>query len=96
MSLKRQAVHAVKYTVLSAHLTTGLQLLQLFILARLLTPQDFGLMAMVMVFVGFIQGYGDMGISAAIIHRQDITKRQLASLYWLNIVVGFLMKNVLQ
>jgi lipopolysaccharide exporter len=91
MSLKRQAVHAVKYTVLSAHLTTGLQLLQLFILARLLTPQDFGLMAMVMVFVGFIQGYGDMGISAAIIHRQDITKRQLASLYWLNIVVGFLM-----
>ncbi len=43
------------------------------VLARLLSPADFGLMGMIMVVFGFAQAFADMGISNAIIHHQDVT-----------------------
>ena len=61
------------------------------ILARYLAPTDFGLMAIVMVVIGFSSLFMDMGISSAIIHRQNITHEQLSSLYWLNIGAGLLL-----
>lgn len=88
MTLREQAIKAVKWTSVSAVATTIIELPRLVILARLLSPQDFGLMAMVMVVIGFADVYTDLGISAAIIHRQDATREQLSSLYWLNIFAG--------
>jgi lipopolysaccharide exporter len=88
MSLKGQTVSGVKWAFASSVVTTGALTLQLAVLARLLSPEDFGLMAMVMVVIGFAQAYADAGISAAIIHRQDTTSEQLSSLYWLNIFAG--------
>lgn len=88
MSLKTSAISGVKWTTLSMVLTTLLQLGMLAILARFLAPGDFGLMAIMMVVIGFSQAFMDMGISNAIIHRQNITHTQLSSLYWLNIASG--------
>jgi O-antigen/teichoic acid export membrane protein len=67
---------------------TALQFITLAVLARLLSPSDFGLMGMIMVVIGFAQLFADMGISNAIIYRQDATRNQLSSLYWLNILAG--------
>ena len=67
---------------------TTLQFVTLAILARLLSPSDFGLMGMIMVVLGFARLFSDMGISNAIIYRQDVTKVELSSLYWLNILAG--------
>ena len=88
MTLRSQAVSGAKWTTASTVATTSLYFLRLAILARLLSPQDFGLMAMIMVVIGFAQAYADMGISNAIIYRQDATRGQLSSLYWLNIMAG--------
>ena len=88
MSLRQSAVSGVKWTTLSTVVIAALQLVQLTFLARLLKPSDFGLMAMTMVVIGFAQAYADMGVSAALVHRQDITRQQLSSLYWLNISAG--------
>ena len=74
MSLKAKAISGVKWTTFSTVITTILQLLQLAILARFLDPSAFGLMALVMVVVGFSQAFLDMGISNAIIHKQEIKK----------------------
>lgn len=63
----------------------GLQFLQLAILARLLVPADFGLMAVVVALMAFLQIFADFGVSSAIIHHQEISREQLSSLYWLNI-----------
>jgi O-antigen/teichoic acid export membrane protein len=87
-SLKRQAASGVKWTALSTGITTGLQFLKFAILARILGPEAFGLMGMTMVVIGFAQAFADMGVSNAIIYRQDATKEQLSSLYWLNILSG--------
>lgn len=64
------------------------EFLRSIVLAHFLYPNEFGLMAMVTVTVGLVQMYTDVGMSAAIIHRQDATKEQISSLYWLNIFVG--------
>ena len=79
----------MKWTTLSTAITTILQLLQLAILARFLDPSAFGLMALVMVAIGFSQAFLDMGISNAIIHKQVISKDQLSTLYWVNVLAGF-------
>jgi O-antigen/teichoic acid export membrane protein len=88
MSLKQQAVSGVKWSGISMGVVTGLQFITLAVLARLLSPSDFGLMGMIMVVIGFAQLFADMGISNAIIYRQDTTREELSSLYWLNILAG--------
>lgn len=91
MLLKQQALSGVKWTGTSMAAVTALQFITLAILARLLSPADFGLMGMIMVVIGFAQAFADMGISNAIIHRQDATCDQLSSLYWVNIFAGVIV-----
>ncbi len=91
MDLKSKAFSGVKWTSISSIVVAFLQLTQMAILARYLEPADFGLMAIVMVVIGFSSLFMDMGISSAIIHRQNITHNQLSSLYWLNLGAGILL-----
>lgn len=65
--LKTQAVSGVKWSGISMGMVTTLRFVTLAILARLLSPSDFGLMGMIMVVIGFAQAFADMGLSNAII-----------------------------
>lgn len=91
MTLKQKAISGVKWTTISSMTVMIVQILQISILARYLTSSDFGLMAMVMVVIGFSKIFSDMGISNAIIYKQNSTDRQLSSLYWLNIFSGIVL-----
>lgn len=88
MTLTQQARVGTFWTGLSSLVGLIVHFGQLVILARLLSPVDFGLAAMVMVVIGFARVYADAGVSNAIIYRQDNTAQALASLYWLNIGIG--------
>ena len=57
-------------------------------LARLLVPEDFGLVAMVAVFTGAALLFQDFGLSQATIQREDLTEPQLSALFWLNLGLG--------
>ncbi len=92
--MKAAALAGIRWTAISTGVVNLLHLLQLAVLARLLNPTDFGLMAVVLVIVGFVQIFGDMGIGNAIIHRQVISQRQLSSLYWVNISTGIALTLV--
>ncbi|MGE5328470.1 MAG: MOP flippase family protein [Deltaproteobacteria bacterium] len=87
-SLKRKAVTGTKWTTISTIISTVTQMIQLIVLTQLLKPSDFGLMGMVMVVIGFASMFADMGISNALIYKQDNTQDKLSSLYWLNIITG--------
>ena len=89
--MKQKAITGVKWTTLSKVVVTSFQLIYIAVLARYLSPVDFGLMAIVMVVIGFSQAFMDMGISNAIIYKQGITDEQLSSLYWLNIGSGVVL-----
>lgn len=91
MSLKQQTFAAVRWIAAAMVVKAGLQFLQLAILARLLVPADFGLMAVVVALTGFLQIFADFGVSFAIIHHQTISREQLSSLYWLNVGSSFVL-----
>ncbi|MBZ9629077.1 MOP flippase family protein [Psychroflexus sp. CAK1W] len=95
MGIKKNAIGGAKWTGTSKLGAALLQFGQIVILGRILSPEDFGLMSMVMVVIGFTQAYMDMGISNAIISIQNSTKRQLSSVYWLNIFAGVILFLVL-
>jgi O-antigen/teichoic acid export membrane protein len=88
MGLRRQAFAGATWTGLATLATALLQIGQIAVLARLLRPEDFGLMALVVLVIGFTQAFADAGLSGAIIHRQDTTPHVLSTLFWLNIAVG--------
>lgn len=88
---KGRAISGVKWTTLSTALSTGFYVVQTIVLARLLEPRDFGLMAMAMVVISVAIAYVDMGLSSAIIQRQHCSENELSSLYWLNIFAGLVV-----
>jgi len=55
------------------------------VLARLLTPQDYGLIGMVAVVMGFVSMFKDMGLSVATIQKEEITAEQVSTLFWVNL-----------
>lgn len=63
-------------------------------LARLLSPREFGLVAMVLVFTGFANIFTEMGFSAALIQKQDVRQEHLSSVFWLNLMSGFLLMAI--
>jgi PST family polysaccharide transporter len=58
------------------------------VLARLLAPQDFGLVAMVTVVTGVYDLFTSAGLSSATVQRFAITNQQISTLFWINILVG--------
>lgn len=94
MSLKRSAASGVTWTGASTVVTTTLQFLQTVVLARLLSPTAFGLMAMVVVVQGLAQSYAEMGLSSAIVYHQKATRNELSSLYWTSLVAGIVVYGV--
>jgi PST family polysaccharide transporter len=60
------------------------------VLARLLTPQDYGLIAMVAVFTNFTHLFRNLGLSAATMQRAEINHQQISTLFWVNVALSLL------
>lgn len=58
------------------------------VLARILTPGDFGLVAMVTAITGLGQAFADLGLSEATIQREDVSHHQVSALFWINVAIG--------
>lgn len=56
------------------------------LLARLLTPQDYGLVGMVATVTGLVGLFKDMGLSTATVQKAEINHAQISTLFWLNVV----------
>ena len=61
------------------------------ILARILTPEQFGLIAMAMMLVGFLTTFNDLGISAALVREENPSAAFWSSAFWLNLGFGLTM-----
>lgn len=58
------------------------------VLARLLTPADFGLVAMVTAISGLGQAFADLGLSEATIQSPEVDHQQVSTLFWINVAIG--------
>lgn len=57
-------------------------------LARLLSPQDFGLLAMILVLAQFAASIADFGLEEALVHRRDLQERHRSSVFWGTVLSG--------
>lgn len=87
-SLKSKAVRGGAITLAAQMTTIIVQLVAIVVLSRLLPPEDFGIIAMIMAVIAFMTLFRDMGLSTASIQKVDLTHQQMSALFWLNIVVG--------
>jgi O-antigen/teichoic acid export membrane protein len=81
--LARATVRGLAWTAGSRIGQQGLVVVGTAVLARLLTPGDFGLVAMIAIFVGFVAVFGDLGLPSALVHRRELTQVELTSAFWL-------------
>jgi O-antigen/teichoic acid export membrane protein len=95
MSLKKQVTKGLKWTTISTIVLALAAILKISVLTRFLDRSDFGLMALVTFVMGFMELFNDMGLTSAILHKQDITKKQYASLYWVNWLASIVMYGLL-
>ncbi|CAM5216471.1 Lipopolysaccharide biosynthesis protein WzxC [Castellaniella defragrans] len=91
MQFKSKVFSAVRWTGFTSLSRAGLQFLQLVILARILSPSDYGLMAIVTIALGFTNVLADFGVNSAYVQRQEVTEKERSSLYWLNIALSLVL-----
>jgi len=58
------------------------------VLARLLTPADFGLIGMVTVVTGFLEMFKTAGLSMATVQQEQISREQISTLFWVNVIIS--------
>jgi PST family polysaccharide transporter len=78
-------------TVLAQSAKFAIQTATTMVLARLLSPQDFGLQGMVVVMTGFLGLFRDAGLGIATIQRLEVTHEQTSTLFWINVAVGTML-----
>lgn len=93
--LKRKSVRGGLITFASQGASVVIQLTSTVVLARLLSPDDYGVMAMVLAVTAFAGLFRDLGLSAAAIQKQTLTNAQQSNLFWINVALGFTLTVLL-
>lgn len=81
-------VSGATWTGVSSALTQAITLLGTLVLARLLTPQDYGLVGMARLAIGLIAIFRELGTGAAIIQRKELSPEFLSSIFWANLALA--------
>jgi O-antigen/teichoic acid export membrane protein len=68
-----------------------LRMVALVVLARLLSPTEYGLVGMVTACTGVLTWFRDFGLSSAVIQRPMVTEEQVSTLFWINLLFGILL-----
>lgn len=90
MQLGRVALRGGLVTGTAQAIKIGVQFLSVVVLARLLAPEDFGLIASVGPIVAFVGLFQNLGLQQAVIQRKAISQRQLNQVFWVTGLVGLL------
>ena len=86
--LKGRSVRGGMVNVTSQGAQFLIQSVATMTLARLLTPAEFGLVAMVSTVTALGQAFADLGLSEATIQRKEISQNQVSTLFWINVAIG--------
>jgi PST family polysaccharide transporter len=91
MNIKQKAIQGVVWSVIQNWGSQAGSLIVFLILARLLTPEAFGLVALANVFLAFMQIFLEQGFTQALIQRQELEPEHLDTAFWTNFFSGILL-----
>lgn len=94
-SLKVKTITSVVWSAIERFSVQGIQFLLTIIVARLISPFDYGLVAMLGIFLAIAQTFIDSGFSNALIQKKDRTEIDFSTVFYFNIVVGLVVYWIL-
>ena len=89
-----RSVRGGLWTISSQAMQFIMQSISTVVLARLLMPADFGLVAMVTTITGLGQAFADLGLSEATIQHPEISHEQVSTLFWVNVGIGVALTSI--
>jgi O-antigen/teichoic acid export membrane protein len=93
--LKRLSIKGGAFTITEQAANLLIRTGSTMVLARILVPEDFGLVAMVAILVFFAHIFTDFGLSTASVQRSDLTEELVNSLFWVNVGLGLVVAVLL-
>lgn len=94
-NLKHKAIKGVKWTTVKTGIVGLIGPISQIIKAKYLSPEEFGYIAVIMVFIGLLDIVENFGISQAVIQKENINKEEASSLFFLNIMLGGFLGAIL-
>lgn len=94
-SVKHQAVKGVMWSAIERFSVQGIQFVLTIIIARLILPSEYGLIAMLSIFLAIAQTFVDSGFSNALIQKKDRTEVDFSTIFYFNIFIAFVAYGVL-
>ena len=90
-SLKHKTVHGVSWSLIDNVASSGISFLVGIVLARILTPAEFGLLGMITVFIAVSNSIVDSGFSSALIRKSDANNTDYNTVFYFNLLLGILL-----
>lgn len=90
-SLKQVAAKNVIWSAVERFSVQGIHFILGLIIARLVAPADYGLIAMLTIFLAIAQTFVDSGFSNALIQKQDRTDVDFSTVFYFNFLVGIVV-----
>lgn len=90
-SIKQQMLSGVFYTAIARYSGIIISLIVMAILARLLSPDDFGIVAIATVFINFFSIFTNIGISSAIVQNKELSLQDINNIYMFTIWIGVIL-----
>lgn len=94
-SLKKKAVSGMVWTSVQRFAGMGISFISGIILARLLTPEDYGAIGMLTIFMLVAQSFLDGGFGAALIQKKRPTQEDYSTIFWWNLVMAIVLYLIL-
>jgi len=90
MSLRQKFLSGLFWSAIERFGRQGIQLVITIIIARILSPADYGLIGMIAIFTAIAHSFVDSGFSSALIQKQDATQIDFSTVFYFNIVVSII------
>ncbi|MBR1630723.1 MAG: lipopolysaccharide biosynthesis protein [Paludibacteraceae bacterium] len=94
-SLKNKTINGVVWSAVERFLVYGVQMIVQLVIARILSPTDFGLIGMLTIFIAVSQSFIDSGFSQALVRKQNRTETDNSTVFYFNIVMSCVIYAIL-
>lgn len=94
-TLKNKTIKGVSWSFIDNISSSGISFLVSLVLARILSPEEYGMMAMLTIFIAVSNSIVDSGFSNALIRKSDVAELDYNTTFYFNLVVSFILYLVL-
>ncbi len=95
MSLKQKTISGLLWSFIDSFAMQGISFIVGIVLARLLTPHEFGLIGMITIFIAISSSFINSGFGNALIQKQNCTQKDYSTVFYFNLLMGVIFFLIL-